>query len=257
MYIDAIGIEIVAVSTRVLQAFYRLIETPRFQDYLVKAKSKVRKWDDSIGLDPSVLPDTFVERCVKGCAQQFNFWQDINNSIASEHIWKWVRHEINIMDMMANLVDIRTEVHINTVELLAKHYRLTQAIMTKSFWVDLNKAFNPVVDPCYKKAILLKMMLEDSGFKVYNSSKWGYGCVDYNALVTLNEYNIIDCPGKIWDKNELDKIRKEVYALCYHAVNDLNIDASALDGVLFFAGREIRKAKGNGVIPKVLNETAY
>jgi hypothetical protein len=227
-----------------------------------KVNVGVRKWDWAMGISPTQNPELFIQRAIIGCCMQFNFWQDRTegSTLSAELVWKWIRGEAPLEDVFQNLVTVREAILNQTMEYVAWWKPLVHAIRRMDFWAGLNGVYNLAggEDPVFKKVILAKMMLEDSGFFVAGGSEWGHACVDYNVLISLNHLGILQVPGGSWAKSKLDRVRIAAYWVCEHLLREAkDVTASALDAVMFFAGRRLRKEFGGELIPQVEGETNY
>ena len=157
-------------------------------------RSTPRNWSNVVGLLPPQT-ELFIERSIRGASQQFNFWQERSKerNLKSENVFEWVREKKEWNDIPWNLIKKRNIIQKQTEEFINTWRPLKLSIEQKAFWIEMNKAFNleGFSDPVFKKPILVKMILEDSGFiSIYKKDSWGFGCIDYNIPIVLDYYNI-------------------------------------------------------------------
>lgn len=238
-------------------------------DFLMKISSLLgipfysqnRNWEKFVG--KKEIEEEFIKRVIHICAQEFNFWQE-DKKIRSIHPFEWGRKEKSWEELDWNLIDKRLLIKDQTEKFIQLwENNLLDALKNPLFWKQMNSAFNLIEDPVYKKVILVKYILEESGFNnlIYDVDNWGFGCIDYNIPLVFNFFGIIDL-SKIdkgnfyFNKENFDQIRIELYQYCIYITETLNIKSSHLDEFLFIAGRKLRK-QFNQQIPKVLDETNY
>ncbi len=235
-----------------------ILESPLFGDI----EKGERDWEKNIGINPQQRPEEFLRKAILACSQQFNFWQDnVAKMAGSSVVWDWVREEDEKYFNCLNLPCIRNAVRTSIENWLSKFsVPLLHSIQRKRFWQEFNTVSNlGVGDIVYKKAILLKMLCDDVGFKVWNRDSWGYGCIDYNLLIVFDYFQMFQLPisGRIWAKDDLDYYRLQTYSYCKFFVERYCMKPSDLDGLLWIVGRRIRKINGDLIIPQVINEINY
>jgi hypothetical protein len=229
---------------------------------------KVRDWSWSIGKVEELGREKWLERMILCVSLMFNFWEDRGYGVLkSESVWEWGKKGCNesvLFGDVWNLKDVRYKIVKEVKRLLndyKKKYGSLEEVCKSSnmFWRRLNWVWNlGREDVVGKKIVLVKMIMEDMGFKVYRGEEWGEGCVDYNVMVMLNYLGIKEIRGGVWNKKELDDIRVWVNGWCKKVCEVKGIDGSVLDGVLFMCGRQLRSELGNNdLVPMVLGEVNY
>lgn len=254
---DAMGVPLVAVHNC---SFLAISSHPHMAP-VVAQRYRDFDWEGLLGVKATMRPELFIRRAIVACSQQFNFWQDKTETVSNNTVWEWCRSDMagsyRFFEKM-NLPDVRVKIMTNLSDIFHRFSPLVKALKVKDFWSEVNRLSNPSrPDVVMKKTVLLKFICDSAGFEVYNTDRWGYACVDYNALVTLNHLGVLSVPGGLWAKEALDAQRVKAYSIIKGYVEETGLNPRHIDYILLAGGRAIREAHGDKVLPKVPGEFNY
>ena len=209
------------------------------KEFDIFPSSGVRDWSEALGINPKVNPEEFIRRAIIACSQQFNFREGNILGLSAESIMQWVRNGYEAEQLLNfNLVDKRIRLFADVQYVLCQN-NLLHRITDFFFWKELSYLYGN--DPVNKRLNLLRMILKDSGFKIYSHKRINIA-IDYNILAVLKYVGAIDYKGDFKDtQEEVNKIRKLAYIRIWNLITKKNQSDTYIDGLLFFLGRELRK----------------
>jgi len=225
----------------------RLIGLGEELGVMERVKEGVRDWSWMIGVRREENEEDFISRVLMGCSLNFNYVEGGIEGLRSEVLWDWVRSGMEREELRKfNLVEKRLECYDSCkwfiFRLMFDIYSgrdLKEWIKLEVFWKELSKIYgSDIVD---KRVNLVRMILKESGFEIWDMDKKEI-VVDYNLMGVMKYLGVVDYKGNFEDsKEEVDKIRVEVYKVMEELLEGDDKDESWWDGLLFFIGRELRK----------------
>lgn len=198
-------------------------------------------WQDLLEVEKHDF-DVLLERAIKGCIGNFNFWEGDDGSVA----WPkgisgttWFKAAIGKQSVDDyNLAELRKS-FLAKANLFIGFYQ-SKGITPKEheWWLRLAEAFGN--DPLHKRETLLWNILYDCGYK-------DFPCpnilpIDYNIIIALRHQKVLTgFIGNIFSLEEETHLRYEALCCGYYMAQHVETTPTNLDAFLYRLGKDIRE----------------